>query len=229
MLCVSSESNPYLPDGYTDRLQNLDEDTKKRMLRGEWSNVACGVFTHFNRSLHVAPCKHLMNPESCPEIVIGQDLGGGAKWAGHVVIGKGFDNKIYCFSEWMVKNITHQQALTWMEPYRAITGGVVVYDSANAVAKNEMTNHGWKCIDSIKNIEGSIAVMNNLFAQNAVVIDPSCEVLIAQLEEAYRNPETGHVAKWRDWDVLDAFRYSTYSLSSENHEKEDGLNYFMVF
>ena len=230
MICVSSDSNPYLVGGYTDRLNNLDDETKKRMLKGEWSDQASAVFTRFEKSRNVQACKHLMSPDYCSEIVVGQDIGGGSQFAGFVIAGKATGGKIHIFCEWNKKAITTREALTWMETYRGVTNATCVFDSSNQITKSDMEDAGWTCIPSIKNIEASVDLCNDLFASESLVIDPSCEILLREIEEAHRNEETGRINKTKAWDVIDAMRYAVWHLSDLAREtNKNAINYFMVF
>jgi len=219
MICVSSDTNPYLPDGYTDRLGTLDDDTKKRMLKGEWTDTADGVFNRFDKARHVKKCRDFMSLDYCTEIVPSVDLGGGGAYAGFVIAGKDKDGRIYIFGEHNKKAVTHREALQWLEPYRGF-GGYVVNDSANAVFKNEAENAQWKIINSVKNIEASIELINSLMSEDRLIIDPSCEILISELEQAHRNSETGRVNKTRDWDVIDACRYAVWHLADIGRDKQ---------
>ena len=101
-----------------------------------------------------------------------------------------------------------------------------INDSANAVFANEAINQSWKIVNSIKNIEASVDLVNDLFAEDRLVIDPSCEVLISEIEEAHRNPETGRVNKTKDWDVIDAMRYAVWHLADLSREKKDSNQNF---
>jgi len=231
MVCLPTSANSTnLPPDYEQGLSGYSEADKKRYLLGEWLETGNGVFTQFDRAKNVAPCKHLMTPEHMAEIVIGQDLGGGSGFAGFTVCGKGYDNKIYAFLEHSKKAITHREMLQWMEQYRGITTSTVVYDSANQVAGNEMLNAQWKCIPSVKNLEASVDVCNSLFSTQDLVIDPSCEILIQEIEEQYRSEETGRWVKTRatPCDVLDACRYAVWHLADISNNGQQKQHFWYV-
>ena len=221
IIFVDSRSNPHLQQSYIDMLMGLDSEAQKRQLKGEWTDTADGVFNRFDRALHVKKCRDLLTPDNCCEIVIGQDLGGGSQYAGFVIAGKGIDGKIYIGIEHSKKAITHREMLQWQEPFRGLVHSTVVYDSANTVAKNEMENAQWKCIPCIKNIDASVDLMNSLLSEDALIIDPACELLIQEIEEAHRNPETGRVNTTRSWDMIDAARYAIWHLSDMSRDKQN--------
>jgi len=218
-----------LPDGYIESKEGLSEDAKKRFLLGEWLDTNNGVFNRFDAARHVVECRSSFDSDHMQEIVVGQDLGGGSAYAGFVIAGRSNDGKIYIGEEWNKKAITHREMLKWMENFRELTRGVCVYDSANAVAKNELENANWRCVPSIKNIDASVDLMNDLFADDRLYIDTSCRVLTQEIEEAYRNPETNRVNKTKNWDCIDAARYAIWHLADATRERKTEDDFFAIF
>lgn len=229
MITVSAYSNPFLTPQYIQQLEALHEPERSKMLLGEWVDIASAIFSAFDRK-YVRDCAHIQNLDACTSFLIGQDFGGGAGYAGAVLLGVGKDGRIYVFDELYKKSITHSQMLKWMEPYRVMTNSTVVYDSANAALKLDMENAGWRCIPCIKDVEGSVGIVNDRFNSDKVVIDSRCVTLISQLEGASRNPNTGLISKLSDWDVVDAFRYGLCALTtslSEQLTEPTGMLYFI--
>lgn len=217
VITVSAYSNPYLSDSYIRALENLPEPERSKMLLGEWVDVSSSVFSSFRRS-HIRDISRM--PDAAFEsFLLGQDYGGGSGYCGAVLLGKGKDGLIYCLDELYKKSQTHSNILAWMEQYRDKTNSTVVYDTANAALKLDMENAGWRCIGSIKDIEGSIGIVNDRFNAGQLVISDKCTVLISQLEEATRNPKTGLINKLKAWDVIDAFRYGVCVLTTSLREQ----------
>jgi len=213
VITVSAYSNDYLTCQYISQLENLENPERAKMLLGEWVETESVVFPAFTRA-YVRDCKKIKNRSACTNFIIGQDYGGGAGYAGAVLLGQGKDGRVYCFAELYAKAITHGKMLEWMEQYRDLTNGVCVYDSANAALKLDMENASWKCVPSIKDIEGSVGIVNDRFTADRLVIDSTCVNLIRQLENATRNANTGQVSKLHDFDVADAYRYGVCSLTT---------------
>lgn len=225
---VSAYSNPHLSAAYIRQLESLPEPERSKMLEGEWVETDSVVFSEFRRDF-VRDCSDM--PLSAFEsFLIGQDYGGGSGYAGAVLLGVGKDAQIYCLREYYKKGHRHSDILAWMEEFRDMTNSTVVYDSANAALKLDMENAQWRCIKSIKDIEGSIGIVNDRFGSNMLVIDKSCQVLVRQLEGASRNPHTGLVNKTKEWDVIDAYRYGICALTTslrEELEEPKGMLYFI--
>ena len=228
VITVSAYSNKHLTHQYITQLENLGEPERAKMLMGEWVETESVVFPAFTRGF-VRDCSKIKNRDACTNFIVGQDYGGGAGYAGAVLLGQCRDGRVYCFDELYQKGITHSQMLKWMEQYREITGSVVVYDSANAALKLDMENAEWNCVPCIKDIEGSVGIVNDRFKADRLVIDSSCVNLIAQLEGATRNPKTGQITKLKDWDVADSFRYGvcalTTSLANQLTQEPEQLYY----
>ena len=229
MICLPTWANQEnLPKGYIEKLSEMPEDDKKRLLDGEWLETAGGVFNHFSQTKNVASCRHLFTPEHMAEIVIGQDLGGGRQYAGFVLAGRGHDGKIYIGQEHQKKAILIRDMLNWQEQFRNLTN-TVVYDKNNSqFGVSEMQNVGWTTIPSFNDIEASCSVVNNLFANGELIIDPGCNILIQEIENAYRNSETNRVVKNKDWDILDAARYSAYWLHDGNREQKQKKDFWWI-
>lgn len=213
-LTVSAYSNPYLSKAYIRKLEALPETERKKMLLGEWVSPEAAVFSNFNASAHVKPCAELIgNRNLIVEFVLAQDYGGGSGGSAMVLLGKDGAGTVYCLTEFYKTGPSHSQVLEWMERYRDLVYSRVVYDSANAALKIDMENRGWTCIPSIKDVEGSVASVNSWFHDGKLVIDPGCQTLIRQLEDAGRDPATGMIVKVRDWDAVDAFRYGVVAMT----------------
>ena len=165
------------------------------------------VFYCFDRDTHV---KSGLNDLKFDYYMLGQDFGGGAGECGQVLCGI-LSNSIYCLKEFCKAKTSHTEALAWLEQYRTQSRGILVYDSANAAMATDAINKEWRLIKSIKDLEGSFTILNDLFSQNRLFIDQSCSILIKQIESASRDPN-GLVKKLNGWDVLDAFRYATCAI-----------------
>lgn len=228
VITVSAYSNKYLSAAYIRQLESLPEPERSKMLLGEWVDTSSAVFPTFVRS-HVRDCSN-MPEEAFSSFLVSQDYGGGAGFCGAVLLGVGKDGLIYCLDELYKKSQTHSNMLTWMEPYRRQSNSTVVYDSANAALRLDMENAGWKCIPCIKDIEGSIGIVNDRFNSNNLVISDKCTSLISHLENAARDPRTGVINKLKAWDVIDAFRYGICALSTSMKEQlveQPGMLYYI--
>ena len=227
IIFVDSRSNAQLDPAYIAALNSLPPEQRKRQLEGQWTEETDGVFDCFDRTVNVQSCKYMMTPEKCSELICSQDIGGGSKWSAFHVLGKGFDGKIYVFEEHTQKQADIASVLRWFDGYRALSGGCCVYDKNNsAFIPNEMASRGWKMIASHNDLQSSEQLLNALFSEGTLVIDPSCEVLIQELEIQERDPDTG---KWRKMpqnktDALDSARYGIWHLadmSKEHKQKKD--------
>lgn len=210
LICVSSYSNPHIPKAYVRRLERLPEPERQRMLMGEWTETGSLVFPDFGPR----HCGDFSGLKSRPgtQYILSQDYGGGSGCAAATLLAWN-DGIIACLEEFNVSKCSHTQMLQWMERHRALTQGTVVYDSANAALKLDMENAGWRCVPCIKDIEGSISIVNDRFSAGTLKVDDACPVLKRQLLGAGRDPGTGKVTKLRDWDVIDSFRYGVCAVA----------------
>jgi len=229
VITVSAYSNKHLSDAYIRQLESLPEPERTKMLFGEWVDIASSVFPMFRRT-HVRDCSNMPTPGAFESFLVAQDYGGGAGYCGAVLLGVGRDGLIYCLEELYKKSQTHGNMLAWMEQYRDLSNSTMVYDSANAALKLDMENAGWKCIPCIKDIEGSIGIVNDRMNSNTLVISSKCTNLIEQLEGASRDPKTGLISKLKNWDVIDAYRYGICALTTTMKREltpETGMLYFI--
>lgn len=204
-----------LPEGYIEKLMNMPELKRKQLLEGQFVDTGDLIFYTFDEEKHV---KGNLNNEIYDSYLIGQDFGGGAGEAGMVLIGVK-EGVFYILKEFCKSKTSHFEALQWMEQFRSLARSHCVYDSANAALGTDMENAGWKLTKSIKDLEGSFSIINDLFYQNRIIIDSSCTKLINQLAGAARN-SVGVVDKTKNFDVIDAFRYGVCAIHLQEIPQE---------
>jgi hypothetical protein len=207
-LTVNAYSNPYLSKDYVRSLEKLAPRERDRMLLGKWTSDDSAVFPGFDASIHVKPLTGTYS-----EYVISQDYGGGAGGSAMHLMARDQDGAIYCLREFYAIGPSHSKVLEWMEQHRGLVYSRCIYDSANAALRIDMEARGWTCIGCLKDIEGSVSMVNSRLHDRKVLIDPSCVQLIQQIESASREPGTGLINKLKNWDALDSFRYGLTALT----------------
>jgi hypothetical protein len=146
------------------------------------------------------------NRHDYTEYLLANDLGGGAKWSGTVLLGRS-GNVFYVLEEFSTLKSTHKEILDWLERYRDLTT-LVAYDPANAVFRTDLENGAWIPLKPDKNIEMGVSKLNSTFKEGRIIVSSRCQKTIAQLNQAYRNQETHKWEKDRqEIDLLDALRY----------------------
>ena len=225
IIYVNSDSNPNLGESYKEMLHRLPAELQKTMLRGEFGDTSDGVFYQFDASKNVLACKDLLG--DCTEVVIGLDPGGGREFLGACIAGKLPDGRIIVTEEWNKKAPTHREILQWCSDRRKTCNGRVVIDSANTLCKNELEANSFTCFNSIKDIPASVQLMNDLFAEGNLIIDPSVYVGIQEIAEA----ENGENGRWhkRVADVIDAIRYAVVHLCDLGREHQPNKDYWYIF
>jgi PBSX family phage terminase large subunit len=214
---VNSMSNrANLPDSYLQTLNKLPEHERKRMYLGEWCNTGRGVFDCFDTHKHTKDLSR-WDKNDYQNYYLSNDLGGGSanKYSATLLLAE--DNGIfYVLDELSQLKTSHSDVIKWLKQYYDLTK-LVSYDPANAIFGTELENEEFVAIKPDKNIEFGVAKINSMFADGRLVISTRCQGLIKELEDCYRNEETG---KWdkngQKCDLADALRYGVVAFDDKS-------------
>lgn len=190
-----------LGDNYVQRLANQPENTRRRMLDGEWFNNEGSVFWAVGLRAEWTP-----NDGSRTKFV-SQDYGGGSGQAAMLHWSIDGEGVMYVDEEWGGNKLSHFDVV---EQLRYWTSKRVVYDPANAALEIDMSRAGFTTIKPNKSIEPGIAGCNGALSSGMVRINPKCEKLINDLYSVKYTP-LGAIDKRSGWDYCDAFRYGIMS------------------
>lgn len=190
-----------LGPNYVERLQNQPEQTRRRMLDGEWFNNEGIVFWAVGLRSDWTP-----NDGSRMKFV-SQDYGGGSGQAAMLHWSIDGDGVKYVDEEWGGNKLSHFDVL---EQLRYWASKRVVYDPANAALAIDMERAGFQTIKPNKAIEPGIAAVNGDLASGRLRINPKCEKLLNDLYSLSYTP-LGAIDKRVGWDYCDAFRYGEMS------------------
>ncbi len=206
-LSGKSTDNPYLNQGYINKLNSLSPSRQALLRDGEWGTPENIIFFGFS-STNLCEV-----PPFVPyKFILLQDYGGGTGTAG--LLGAWIDetgDKMFVVDEFAGEKVTHRYMLTKMDQMLRTHGGEqastqVIYDAANAALGMDMRNAGWATATCNKGIEEGIAVVNDQFVANNLFIHPRCKLLLDAVETTMRD-DLGNIRKKKGWDLLDPLRY----------------------
>jgi hypothetical protein len=205
---ATAYSNPHLPVPYVRQLERLPDEERRRMLLGEWTQSGGAVFKDFVLAKHVQPCNHmLLNARTeFQSLLLSNDYGGGSGGSAMHLLGVN-GNRIYVLDEFYRQGPSHSQVIEWANRYRDLAYSNIVIDSANAALRLDLVNAGYTCHNCIKDIEGTVGMVNTRFHDDGICIDPRCVQLIKELGTVVRDGSSGNIVKTTGWDAIDSFRY----------------------
>lgn len=217
MINAKTMDNTYLPPGYIERLRNTyDEILLKAYLNGEFVNLNSKQAHYaFDRNLHVKPVEP---PQQSEKLHIGIDFNVDPLCA---CVGYFRGDILYIFKEFALRSSNTYELAELIHstfPNRIID----VYPDATGDSRKTnafATDHdilkraGWDLIFryGIKQ-RSSLNIANGDFAHNRVIIDPSCTVLIDDLEQVVTDQD-GQIEKEKNTKLThmsDALRNIIY-------------------
>lgn len=228
MITVDSRSNrANLPASYIKSLERLPDEERERMLAGMWCNPGSRVIYAWESAM--SKDLSAWRPDDYEEYLLANDLGGGSKWSGTLLLGRA-GPCFYVLEELSTLKSTHKEILDWLDKYRSLTQ-LCAYDPANAVFRTDLENSAWIPLKPDKNIEMGISKLNSLLKEGRLVVSTKCQKTISQIQGAYRNPETHKWEKDRqEIDLLDALRYGVIVFDDnaeiEKHRPKPEKRYF---
>lgn len=214
---AKTEDNIYLPSSYIDELKaTYDEIMLRAYMNGEFVNMNSKQAHYaFDRNLHVMPVEP---PQQSEKLHIGIDFNVDPLCA---CIGYFREDILYIFKEFALRSSNTYELAELIHstfPNRIID----VYPDATGDSRKTnafATDHdilkraGWDLIFryGIKQ-RSSLNIANGDFAHNRVIIDPSCRVLIDDLEQVVTDAN-GQIDKPKDTKLThmsDALRNIIY-------------------
>jgi hypothetical protein len=192
--------NPTLPPEYLAAMENLDDVTRAVFVNGDWDVVDVDrPFAYaFNKFKTVRPAE--VNPKE--PIILSFDFNVDPITC---IAGQSFDGKIRIIREFRLRN---SDIFQLCETIRTVFGDQLFIVTGDASGANR----------SAMSIKNSRVLLNSMLEKhNDLIIDPSCQFLIHDLQNVETTPN-GDIDKGRDASLthlLDCFRYYLWTFHND--------------
>lgn len=227
------DDNPSLEEEYKAALRREYVGLwYKRFILGLWVSADGAIYDMWDEDLHVVA--HEKMPKMQRLVSIGIDIGANHP-PGGIVIGLGYDNRLYAVDEWAPGLLTDSKLADSLdeflppvqEAHGSILEGLHVDPSALSM-KLELGERGYTVYNASNKVKDGIRTVSSLLANDRLKVSDRCTHLIAEIpgyvwDQAAADLGEDKPVKEND-DFCDMLRYGIFSSRSTwQHYMQDPI------